>query len=142
MPRTIEDLSDLDAMALTVWAEARGEGPDGQAAVAWIIRNRAEDPGRDWWGDSIKEVCLRKWQFSCWNEDDPNRTKMLALPATHGELVKIRAICQAVLDGEIPDPTNGCTHYCRPEVDPAWKRGRTPDFSVGQHDFYLIGTGG
>ncbi len=37
--------ADLDIMALTVWAEARGEGPDGMAAVAWAIRQRFENQG-------------------------------------------------------------------------------------------------
>ncbi|MBK8184730.1 MAG: hypothetical protein IPK63_18385 [Candidatus Competibacteraceae bacterium] len=35
-------------MALTVWAEALwGELRMGQRAVAWVIRNRYENPG--WW---------------------------------------------------------------------------------------------
>ena len=40
-------MNDLDIMALTVWAEARGEPVDGQRAVAWVLRNRAAKPG--WW---------------------------------------------------------------------------------------------
>lgn len=141
MPRSVEDLSDIDVMALTVWAEARGEGPEGQAAVAWIIRNRTDDPGRDWWGDSIKEVCLKKWQFSCWNEGDPNREQMLRLSPSDALLLTIKGICQGVLNGQILDPTSGCTHYCRPEVRPAWKAGRQPKVSIDHHEFYAIGPG-
>jgi len=33
---------DLDQVALTVWAEARGESVEGQKAVIHVIRNRYE----------------------------------------------------------------------------------------------------
>ena len=34
---------DRDILARTLWGEARGEGLDGQIAVAWTIRNRVFD---------------------------------------------------------------------------------------------------
>lgn len=45
---------DLEIMALTVWAEARGEGNEGMAAVAWVIRHRWENPG--WWSRNRGEA--------------------------------------------------------------------------------------
>lgn len=57
---------DLDTMALTVWAEARGEAIIGQRAVAWVIRNRWEQPG--WWsrqrGDGAKMPALSDFHRS------------------------------------------------------------------------------
>ena len=53
--------SDLMIMAKTIWGEARGESHNGQVAVAWVIRNRAERGG--WWGNTIREVCLKDQQF-------------------------------------------------------------------------------
>ena len=45
---------DIDVLARTIWAEARGEGVAGQVAVGRCIRNRVEaDLGRD--GISDKE---------------------------------------------------------------------------------------
>lgn len=36
---------DVDVLARTIWAEARGEGVSGQVAVGRCIRNRVEaDP--------------------------------------------------------------------------------------------------
>ena len=37
-------MSDNDkfVMAQTMWGEARGEGAQGQEAVAWVIKNRRD----------------------------------------------------------------------------------------------------
>lgn len=34
---------DRDSLARTLWGESRGEGFEGQIAVAWTIRNRVFD---------------------------------------------------------------------------------------------------
>ena len=52
---------DIDVLARTIWAEARGEGVAGQVAVGRCIRNRVEaDLGKDgkpdWWGDGYVGV--------------------------------------------------------------------------------------
>jgi hypothetical protein len=59
------NLSPVEAMALTIWAEARGESHEGQLAVGYVILNRAR-----LWRKSIKEVCYAKNQFSCYNSND------------------------------------------------------------------------
>ncbi|VVO24210.1 hypothetical protein PS723_04459 [Pseudomonas fluorescens] len=62
-----------DILARTLWGEARGEGLAGQIAVAWTIRNRVNDgKAKSWWGEGYAGVCLKAWQFSCWNKNDPN----------------------------------------------------------------------
>jgi spore germination cell wall hydrolase CwlJ-like protein len=33
--------------------------------IGWVIRNRVEGPS--WYGKTYEEVCLKKYQFSCWN---------------------------------------------------------------------------
>lgn len=68
---------DIDVLARTIWAEARGEGMAGQVAVGWAIRNRVDadlghDGKADWWGEGYVGVCKAPWQFSCWNKNDPN----------------------------------------------------------------------
>jgi spore germination cell wall hydrolase CwlJ-like protein len=141
MARSLDQLDDLEVMALTVWGEARGEDETGRCAVAWVIRNRSLDPGRDWWGDTVREVCLKPWQFSVWNKNDPNRAKMLNLSPQDPVLGAIRSLCRDVLQGTRPDPTGGCTHYCRHDTYPAWKIGRSPKIRHGRHEFYAIGPG-
>ena len=64
-----EVTENIEYMAKTVWGEARGEDKEGRIAVASVILNRKNKQG--WMGKTIIDVCLKKWQFSCWNENDP-----------------------------------------------------------------------
>lgn len=144
-------MDDLTVMALTVWAEARGESPVGQKAVAWVIRNRKENPG--WWSrqkgdgipdDTIAAVCRDPWQFSCWLPTDPNRRR-LDDPATQQrpDFLAIKAICKGVLEATSADddPTSGSDHYCTTAVvrNTAWARNRNPIIVIGVHHFYRLG---
>ena len=58
-------------VAMTILAEARGEGNAGMYAVAGCIKVRAQERKL-----AYHDVCLQPWQFSCWNKNDPNRKKM------------------------------------------------------------------
>ena len=49
-------------IAITILAEARGEGEAGMYAVAAVIAQRSFERKR-----TPSAVCLKKWQFSCWN---------------------------------------------------------------------------
>ncbi|ROM79306.1 hypothetical protein BK654_08030 [Pseudomonas brassicacearum] len=63
---------DRDILARTLWGEAPGESLAGQIAVAWTIRNRVEDDkAKLWWGEGYAGVCLKPYQFICWNQNDP-----------------------------------------------------------------------
>lgn len=143
---------DLEIMALTVWAEARGESPNGQRAVAWVIRNRFENPG--WWSrnandgipdDTIAAVCKDPYQFSCWNPSDPNRAR-LDNPKTKDrtDYQVILKLCAGVMSADPKtDPTGGADHYCTSAVVryTRWARGRKPVAVIGAHHFYRIGNG-
>lgn len=138
---------DVLAMARTLWGECRGEPREGQIAVAWIIRNRAESPG--WWSrqrdgipdDTIEAVCLDRNQFSCWWDKQASRVKT----RTREQLGNLYQLAYDILDDQIPDPTDGADHYhtiLRPEYarkwPPAWavdKIGKR----FGSHLFYKIG---
>lgn len=135
---------DIEIAARTVYGEARGEIEKGKIAVAWVIRNRAEHPG--WWSrdpndditdDTIEAVCRDPRQFSCWNKDDPNREKILAVNLDSDVFRQCLALTAAVLANLVPDPTGGATHYHVDGVEPAWARGRDPDVTIGNHHFYI-----
>ena len=53
---------ETKVIAITILAEARGEGHRGMYAVAAVIAQRAFERKR-----TPKEVCLKPYQFSCWN---------------------------------------------------------------------------
>jgi spore germination cell wall hydrolase CwlJ-like protein len=99
--------------ALTVLGEARGEGTQGKLAVAHVIRNRMAKSGK-----SVADTVLAPWQFSCWNQADPNRlfleeTVHKAAKNIPLELwVKCLAAFSNAASGKEPDPTQGATHYC------------------------------
>ncbi|WP_202949827.1 cell wall hydrolase [Reyranella massiliensis] len=136
---------DVLMLARTLWGEARGEPTEGQVAVAWVIRNRAARgrfAGRLFGQEgAVAFVCLQPWQFSCWNEGDPNRARLLALrdDQCRGQI----GTASNVLDGLVPDPTDGADRYHTIEPPPgaeAWP----PDWAstmretarFGGHVFY------
>ena len=138
---------DVLALARTLWGECRGEPREGQIAVAWVIRNRAENPG--WWSrqrdgvpdDTVEAVCLDRNQFSCWWDKQASRVKT----RTREQLGELYQLAYDVLDDQIPDPTDGADHYhtiLRPEYakswPPAWAKGRVGQ-RFGSHLFYKIG---
>ena len=127
---------DLDTMARTVWGEARGESLQGKVGVAWVIRNRADHP--DWWGDEIATVCLKKAQFSCWLETDPNRAKLMAVTPENESFRECLMVTAGVLTGNFPDPTGGANHYHAKSVNPKWARGKEPTVRLHNHVFYRL----
>ena len=80
---TAQELADRWYMALTMWGEARGAGPEAMSWVGWVIRNRRDDP-RHRWPRTIPEVVTesamsggrRVYQFACWDPADPNGPKL------------------------------------------------------------------
>lgn len=137
MSKSIE--KDLDVLARTLWGEARGEGYDGQVAVAWTVRNRVDD-GKvsSWWGEGYAGVCQKPYQFSCWNKNDPNYpylSGLKAIPAA--QYAQARKAALAVITGEVSDPTKGATHYHATSIKaPAWTKGATLTARLGNHVFY------
>lgn len=126
-------------LARTIYGEARGEPVRGQEAVAAVVINRvarARARGGWWWGGDPVAVCLKPWQFSCWNPGDPN----LAAIAGASESDPVFAICKRIalraIKGALQDPTKGATHYHAKGMLPPWARGHAPSAAIGRHLFY------
>ena len=119
-------------MSKTIFGEARGEGARGMQAVANVIMNRVKKGG--WYGASIKDVVLKPYQFSCWNEGDPNRN--LIENATMAQLGQAYSIAEKVISGELPDITGGATNYHAKSVNPYWAAKMTKTAAIGNHIFY------
>lgn len=130
--------TDTDILARTVWAEARGETREGRIAVAWNIKNRALKSPAGRWPNTIAKVCRQPMQYSCWNKNDPNRSKLVAVTVADPLFAECLEIAQGVIDNKIPDPTKGCDHYHAighpiPELR---RKGIKPDLQIGNHLFY------
>ncbi len=129
------DLADpVEVLARTLWGEARGENVRGKEAVAAVVLNRAARPR--WWGRDVVSVCLKPWQFSCWNLTDPNRPKLLAVTDQDAAFRSCRRIAARAVAGTLADPTGGATHYHTKAINPPWAQGRAPSAEIGQHLFY------
>ena len=125
--------SDLSALADTIYGEARGELYGGKMAVGCVVRNRVRKPG--WWGRDYESVCKKPFQFSCWNDRDPNLAAIKSVPEhddTYQECIKS---AREILSGCV-DVTLGSTHYHALKVKPTWAQDLTPIIQIGGHLFY------
>ena len=131
----LETASDDDILARTLCGEARGEGDQGMAAVANVVLNRVAKGG--WWGTTVKEVCLKPYQFSCWLLADPNRAVILNLDSTFSIYRDALTIAQQACAGKLPDITNGATsYYAKGTPEPKWAFGKDTCAVIGHHLFF------
>lgn len=130
-----QSAADVDVLARTIWGEARGDGAAGMAAVAAVIMNRVRRGG--WWGNSVRDVCLKPYQFSAWNTFDPNRLRMLNVDGNDQAFAVALEIARAAVSGSLPDPTGGATHYHAKSVNPKWAATGTQSAIIGGHVFYF-----
>lgn len=129
------NLSERELLALTLQAEAGGEGVGGMLAAGAVIANRVNTKG---YGDTFSDVILAPGQFSAWNSltgyaGGEGGLDMSSLRASE-EAYKV---ADQILSGEYESPVGGATHYYNPNVaDPAWgKRGGGNWQTIGNHVF-------
>lgn len=118
--------ADLECMAEALYHEARGEGRQGQQAVAEVILNRVDSrsfPG------TVCGVINQPSQFSYTiGGAKPIRNKSAYLHA--------RDIAAEALSGAPRRLTGGATYFHTPAVSPAWSRRFQRTVQIGQHIFY------
>lgn len=128
---------DLEIVTRTVFGESRNEPLEGQMAVAWVIRNRAE---AKYMGQDPSEVCLFPLQFSCWNADKahmPNRVRLMTASMNEVPMQKAMYAVLSVFGGHVPDMTFGAKHYFADYIPwPKWAVGHEPSLIVGRHIFF------
>jgi len=125
---------ELFILAKTIYGEARGESNLGKQAVCHVILNRVKKGG--WWGNTIEKVCRKRYQFSCWNESDPNRKKLQDLTLDNTDYLICIGIAARCLANKLEDNTNGCTHYHVKNLQPSWAAQEIPYFEIENHVFY------
>jgi hypothetical protein len=124
---TFGSLDDKQLLALTIYGEARGEVYKGLIAVGSVILERVAHRG--WDGDTIKEVCLMPWQFSCFLPNDPNFAGLKNI-VSHWDasyrqskvLQNCYAVASGLMDGTIErTPEIAANHVCQ-YVTVAWRK--------------------
>lgn len=133
-------VTELETLAKTIYGEARGEKQDGMDAVANVIINRVkialEHGGKYWWGKDIKSVCLNPYQFSCWNDNDPNACVLHRNLSGEAVYQVCERIASRAIKGVLADNTNGATHYHTKAIHPKWATAAVPCAEIGNHLFY------
>lgn len=129
-----DQFSDLEILARTIYGEARNQPELGKQAVACVVMNRVKIGG--WWGDTVRDICLKPFQFSCWNENDPNRAVILAVANSDFVFAECLSIAGTAIAGTLADPTGGADHYLVRGTQAAWAKNLSPIASIGAHDFY------
>jgi conjugal transfer mating pair stabilization protein TraG len=123
------DPKDRDVMVRTLAAEAGGEPPAGQAAVAHTILNRVADGG---YGQGVAGVIQKPGEFSSWNgvtgfAHGKEASKLVTAPPSQiPNYTQLGNLVDQVYSGQIPDPTNGATHYYAPR---SMATGRPPPWA-------------
>ena len=118
---------DQEVIAATLILEAGGEYDKGaMEAVYEVIHNRAARRGTQY-----SDECLRKWQFSCWN--DISAEEGIAKASKHprwNEALKLAYYKPAT------NYTKGADHYHADYVNPYWSKKLQKTSIIGRHIFY------
>ena len=117
-------------VAITILAEARGEGDKGMGAVAAVIAQRAIDRKQTW-----EKVCLAKYQFSCWNGKKISDLDHL-LDVPQAEMAIYLAKNMHRIDRS---KIGNANHYYADYIKaPYWAKGKQPTIKVGKHLFFKL----
>ena len=94
--------------------------------VGWVIRNRVKKGGvlGKWFGNTYERVCLKKWQFSCWNGKDINEIKKIEWGNNNFRWAMCRMAAAYIIEApESHNPIPKVYYYYNPMlVSPKWAR--------------------
>ncbi|MBR1735147.1 MAG: cell wall hydrolase [Alphaproteobacteria bacterium] len=129
---------DFDTLVRTIYGEARSEffkfGFAPLIAVANVIINRKKKN----FENSIHEVCIKPYQFTCWNKNDPNYKIIKNANSNCMIFRKCREVAENLLSDRWPDLTDGCDHYHARNIKPYWAVYKEPKRIFGNHFFYAL----
>lgn len=118
-------------VAITILAEARGEGEAGMYAVGACIAQRAFERKQ-----TPSEVCLKKWQFSCWNGKKlKDLEHLLKVPQAKYAIIVAKNV--KTLSRQFVGYANHY-HATWMKKKPYWAKGQKPVKVIGQHAFYKL----
>ena len=130
---------EIEIMAKTIYGEARGEykkeGVKALEAVGHVIMNRSLATSFP-----VSSICLQPKQFSCWNENDPNR-KIIENATLSDPIFRIcYIVAKKIICGECEDITGGANHYYSRHLKriPYWAKNRISTIQIGNHLFFKL----
>lgn len=128
---------DRDFAIRTIIGEAANQGPEGQAAVAHVIKNRLDAGG---YGDSVPEIVTAPKQFTPWMT---RRGELMSYSPDSPAYQDVGRVVDDVFSGKTPDLTDGATHFANiPASDAVNRAGWIADMirngsavKIGAHTF-------
>lgn len=123
------DTRDLTCLTEALYFEARGEGTNGQKAVAEVILNRVDHPR---FPKSVCGVVNQSGQFSY-------HGRVAKRFSEKGAYLRAKSVAMAALSGAPRNLTGGATYFHTPAVRPSWSRKFTRTARIGSHIFYRSG---
>jgi spore germination cell wall hydrolase CwlJ-like protein len=129
------NMSERELLALTLQAEAGGEGKVGMLAAGAVIDNRVKTAG---YGDTFTEVILAPGQFSAWNSLTGYAKGEGGLDMSTIRPSKMALeVADMILSGAYESPVGNATHYYNPaDADPPWGKKAGGDWqTIGNHVF-------
>jgi len=117
-------------VALTILAESANQGENGMGAVSAVIAQRALNRNI-----TPEQVCLQKWQFSCWNgKSKADLAHLYNTPQAAFALYLEKNI--ANIDRS---KVGFADHYYADYIAaPYWAKGEKPCQVIGSHRFYRL----
>ncbi|WP_246098621.1 cell wall hydrolase [Paracoccus laeviglucosivorans] len=115
--------TDLQCLSEALYFEARGEGSQGQRAVAEVILNRVDHPR---FPKTVCGVVNQSGQF----------TYKKGRIRERGAYARAQQIAKAALSGAPRNLTDGATYFHTPAVKPKWSRKFERTARIGSHIFY------
>jgi spore germination cell wall hydrolase CwlJ-like protein len=128
--------AESECLAEVMYYEARGEGVNGEKAVAEVVMQRAKSP------DYPKTVCgvvydgvqpdRRECQFSFACDGSLRR------PRDADAWSRVRVLAERIMTGDVKlsGITHNATAYHSVDVAPAWAEGMLQTAQIGNHVFY------
>lgn len=134
--------SDQSLLAQTVLGESGPNASDQEyAAIAHTVFNRM---GLDNYPPSVSGVVRQPGQYQAWDSKSAANYAGRFGPKSPGWGRAVNAV-NAAANGDLPDTTNGATHYLQPETVQKWVaqgKQQWPSWAqgdgqrIGQHAFY------
>lgn len=122
-----EDINNKNILIKTLYFEAGSTQEIFDVLmVGWVIRNRVRGPGH--FGKTYKDVCLKKWQFSCWNGKTIQQISRIIINGKSFRWTVCSMVASYIMTApESHNPLPGVCFYfnpdlCRPSWAEAFKR--------------------
>jgi len=135
-----EKLTEKQIIYFCLMAEGRGEGLQGIDAIANIIINRYNNNLKY---KSISDVCLEKYQFSCFLEYNKISAQISKeLKENNKKTIEISEYCQKITNNILNNRpikrilNKKTLHYCTINCFPKWRNDNKIEKIIGNHVFF------